>query len=69
LAELRERTGAEVVHALKTPNVLFLLAAQQRHATHFQKATEKVSATWQPQIEIVSVAEPRRRAPSVQRAK
>jgi hypothetical protein len=50
---LRERTGACLVQAYRTPHVLFLLAAQKRHADRFREVARRVRANWIGQIEPV----------------
>lgn len=47
--ELAERTGAQLVEAFRTPHVLFLLAAQNRHADAFHRACS-VDSSWTGQI-------------------
>jgi hypothetical protein len=49
--ELAERTGAREVYSFRTPRVLFLLAAQDRHNRFFRKATRKVADAWGEQIQ------------------
>jgi hypothetical protein len=50
-SELREHTGARVTVALRTPHVLFLLAAQERHAAEVREAVARLSHRWSGQIE------------------
>lgn len=47
-AELQRRTQATGVFSFKTPNVLFLLAAQERHASGFRKQLSAVQSFWAP---------------------
>jgi hypothetical protein len=51
VSELGRRTRAPVTHAFRTPHVLFLLAAQDRHASHCEQLVSKVSERWKGQIE------------------
>lgn len=44
--ELRARTGARFVEGLRTPRVLFLLAAQTRHEQVFREAIATLSDRW-----------------------
>jgi hypothetical protein len=50
-AELRARTGARFVQALRTSHVLYLLAAQDRHARQFREAIARLPQRWGGQIE------------------
>jgi hypothetical protein len=50
VSELRRRTGAYRVTALRTPHVLFLLASQDRHAPRFQLVVPLLSKRWASQI-------------------
>jgi hypothetical protein len=50
-SELRERTGAHFVEALRTSYVLYLLAAQERHQAQFREAVARLSQRWGGQIE------------------
>jgi hypothetical protein len=43
-------TGAHFIEAFRTPHVLFLLAAQDRHAARFQEAVPLISQQWNGQI-------------------
>ena len=56
VSDLRERTRANFVKAFRTPHVLFLLAAQDRHVTRFQKAISLVARQWKGQIEPMGLA-------------
>lgn len=47
--ELKNRTGAYFTEAFRTPRVLFLLAAQRRHARIFQDGLQRLSR-WGEQI-------------------
>jgi len=42
VSEIRERTGARFVEALRTPHVLFLLAAQERDGRQFREAVSSL---------------------------
>lgn len=53
--ELAERTGARLVEAFRTPHVLFLLAAQNRHARAFQRACS-VASSWAAHISVIGLA-------------
>jgi hypothetical protein len=55
-SELMERTGASFVEAFRTPHVLFLLAAQNRHAQRFVRALPLLSERWDGQIEAIGLA-------------
>jgi hypothetical protein len=50
VSELGRRTGAQFTKAFRTPHVLFLLAAQDKHARQFRDATALLSARWNGQI-------------------
>ncbi|MGQ9663671.1 MAG: hypothetical protein ACUVWX_15280, partial [Kiritimatiellia bacterium] len=54
--ELRSRTGAGFVEAFRTPRVLFLLAAQDRHAQRFREAISILSDRWNGQIKAIGLA-------------
>lgn len=56
LAELRERTGACFAEAFRTPHVLFLLAAQERHTQRYGDALQLLSNRWKGQIEAIGLA-------------
>lgn len=53
--DLAERTGARLVEAFRTPHVLFLLAAQDRHAHAFQRACS-VASSWAGHISAMGLA-------------
>lgn len=55
LSDLHERTGACFLEAFRTPHVLFLLAAQERHAERFARVIARVSNRWMGQIETVGL--------------
>lgn len=55
-AELRARTGAPFTAALRTPHVLFLLAAQGRLASWLERGVAAVAARWPDQIVPLSVS-------------
>lgn len=50
VSELRRHTGAYLVKAFRTPHVLFLLAAQDRHAPQFRQVVSLLSKRWNSQI-------------------
>ena len=50
-SELREHTGARVTEALRTPQMLFLLAAQEREAAQVREAVALLLPRWSGQIE------------------
>jgi len=52
-SELREHTEAGLVHAYRTPYVLFLLAGQRRHEYQFREVARRVVRSWAGQIEPV----------------
>jgi hypothetical protein len=56
VSELGRRTRAPVTHAFRTPQVLFLLAAQDWHASHCEQLVSKVSERWKGQIELEVLA-------------
>jgi hypothetical protein len=47
-SELRERTRAATVFSFRTPNVLFLLASQERHAGAFRVRLAGIRSNWHP---------------------
>ena len=50
---LRNETGASAVFSFRTPNVLFLLAAQDRHAESFRAVVRNLHLRW-PEKEIAA---------------
>jgi len=54
--ELRSRTDGGLVEAFRTPHVLFLLAAQDRHAQRFGDAMALLSDRWNGQIRAMGLA-------------
>lgn len=54
--ELRSRTGGGLVEAFRTPHVLFLLAAQDRHAQRIRDAIALLSDRWDGQINTMGLA-------------
>jgi hypothetical protein len=56
VSELRDRTKARFVEAFRTPRVLFLLSAQNRHKEPFLRTIEFLSGQWQGQITPVGLA-------------
>lgn len=63
-AELRARTGAPFIAALRTPHVLFLLAAQARHAAWLERGVATVAERWPDQIVPLAGPPDLARAPS-----
>jgi hypothetical protein len=55
-AELRERIGAELIEAFRTPQVLFLLAAQARHADAFAVARTLSSRAWKGHVDVMGLS-------------
>ena len=55
-SELRERTGSALVEAFRTPHVLFLMAAQDRHEHQLRKAVGLLSQGWNREIEPMGLA-------------
>ena len=55
-ADLRSRTCAAFVEAFRTPRVLFLLAAQDRHAKRLGDAIFLLSERWHDQIKAMGLA-------------
>ena len=51
--ELRRRLHAAAIFSFRTPNVVFLLAAQQRHSAGFRKQLGVIKRAWSPR-EIVA---------------
>ncbi|MDR7523752.1 MAG: hypothetical protein QN168_14995 [Armatimonadota bacterium] len=56
VSELRERTGAGISEAFRTPHVLFLLVAQHRHAKQVRRTVELLSERWGGQIDAMGMA-------------
>ncbi len=56
VSELRERTGACLTEAFRTPRVLFLLAARGQRAERLTEVVELVSGRWSGQIEAMGPA-------------
>jgi hypothetical protein len=54
---LQERTRAATVFSFSTPNVLFLLASQERHAAAFRKQLSAIRSVWPPN-QIVAAEHP-----------
>ena len=40
--EIQTQTGSDKIHAFRTENVVFLLAAQPNHLEHFDRVKEKI---------------------------
>ena len=55
VSELGRRTGARFTEAFRTPNVLFLLAAQDWHAQRFREVVPLLSEQWSSQIEAMGM--------------
>jgi hypothetical protein len=51
VSDLRRHTGALFTAALRTSHVLYLLAAQERHAVQCQEAVSLLPQRWNGQIE------------------
>jgi hypothetical protein len=56
VSELRNHTDAPWVEALRTPHVLFLLAAQERHEAQVRDAVSVMHERWNGQIEPMGLA-------------
>jgi hypothetical protein len=56
VSELGKRTGARFTEAFGTPHVLFLLAAQDRHAQRFREVLPLLSEQWSGQIEAMRLS-------------
>lgn len=56
VSELRDRTGAAFAEALRTPHVLFLLAAQERHEERLRDAVSLLPQRWNGQIAPMGLA-------------
>ena len=56
VSELGRRTGACFTEAFRTPHVLFLLVAQDRHAQRFREVVPLLSERWNGQIEAMGLA-------------
>lgn len=56
MSELRDRTGASLVQAFRTPHVLFLLAAQDVHAPRFRQMAPLLTERWNGQIKPMELA-------------
>lgn len=56
VSELSRRTGARFTEALRTPHVLFLLAAQDRHTGRLEEVMRMLSERWKGQIESMRLA-------------
>jgi hypothetical protein len=56
VSELGRHTGARFTEAFRTPHVLFLLAAQDRHAERFREVVPLLSERWSGQIEAMGLA-------------
>lgn len=55
VSQLRERTRACFTEAFRTPHVLFLLVAQDRHAGQVRSAVELLSGRWRGQIDAMGL--------------
>ncbi|WP_308389853.1 hypothetical protein [Acidithiobacillus sp. AMEEHan] len=55
-ADLRACTGACFVEAFRTPHVLFLLAAQDRHAQRYEDRIALLAAHWNGEIRPMGLA-------------
>ncbi len=56
-SELHEHIGARFTAALRTPHVLYLLAAQERDETQFREAVSLLRQRWNDQIKPVRLAD------------
>ena len=56
VSELRDRTDAPWTEALRTPHVLFLLAAQERHEKRLREAVSSLPQRWNGQVESMRLA-------------
>jgi hypothetical protein len=56
VSEIRRRTGARFAEAFRTPHVLFLLAAQERHERRFLEVVPLLSKRWNGQIDATGLA-------------
>jgi hypothetical protein len=56
VTELARRTGAHRVEAFRTPHVLFLLAAQERHVSRFRLVSPLLAERWKGQIVPMGLA-------------
>ncbi len=56
-AEFAERTGARQIEAFRTPRVLFLLCAQERHASAFSRACSSGRPAWAGHISVMGLAD------------
>jgi hypothetical protein len=54
--DLRSRIGADFVEAFRTPHVLFLLAAQDRHVQKLEDNVSLLAERWNGEIEAVGLA-------------
>ena len=55
VSELGRRTGACFTEAFRTPHVLFLLAAQDRHAQRFREVVPLLAEGWSGQIKVMGL--------------
>jgi hypothetical protein len=46
--ELQRRLSPAAIFSFRTPHVLFLLAAQERHSAGFRKQLEVIQRSWSP---------------------
>lgn len=56
VSQLRDRTGAPFTEAFRTPHVLFLLAAHQRHESWFREVTALLQQRWKNEIKPMGLA-------------
>ena len=56
VSELNRRTGAGFTEAFRTPHVLFLLAAQERHQPGVRDAILVLQQRWPRQIDPMGLA-------------
>lgn len=50
--QLKERTGAAAVFSFRSPHVLFMLAAQDRHVDAFRSRTHVIESGWKGHIAV-----------------
>jgi len=55
MRELRDRTGAPLVEAFRTPHVLFLLAGQERHRALLEVGVRERLVVWRGQIDPIAL--------------
>ena len=48
--DFRDRTGARLVEAFRTPRVLFILAGQPKHEALLHRAVQRVASCWEREV-------------------